>query len=291
MPIFELTVYGLLLPGAIALAGYLLSLRKNFADFSKMIIAAGAALAFASSYTLLFGLPSLPTTEVLQTIFYLAVLSLLLASLHVHLPTAANIVAAISMAIASAWLVINPAADYLWQEEEPLLWVFIMGHLLFLLWIAAPKVYGKEGDKLTSFLLLLAAAGITATVGNSGSLKFLFLSLIVCSILGAAWLATLLSPKFNFPAQLVPFVVTMLLSLLFAGHLYAELPRLSLLLLLFTLFVPKVIKVLTKLKPQAKPLIASIGIAVILLISGFALLQTFPEDGTAGEETEYEGLL
>ena len=63
MPIVDIAVYGVALPGLISGIAFLLSAREGFHKFRLWIVYAGILLAVGVSSMVLFGFPAFPPEE------------------------------------------------------------------------------------------------------------------------------------------------------------------------------------------------------------------------------------
>jgi hypothetical protein len=214
--------------GGVLLAAWLSRKWRTRAWPAAVAVSAG----YATSHALARGAPEALPADATQLFFHFALAGALLSVVEDRLPVAARWGARAVLAAAVPWLLLRGLAEHTWESTaEAALWCAGLGLGLFLVWAALEWRAGKlEGSAQPLVFCLVAGGGALALAeGRSGVLGQM--SGALAAALGPLVLLAFLAPRRSARGA-IPVFVLLLAALAMSGHIFAELPAASALLLL-----------------------------------------------------------
>ena len=288
MPIKQL-VLGLLLPTIVG--GGILIFARSFAPkkyatvgyekeqdgFAGWLIAAALGAGYIIGYLGLEGLPVFPPRLGTQWLCYLAIIGLILASFW-HLAVWGP-VAQIAISIIIPRLLLTSTFKYTWGPIEGIIWWVGLAVVIFMFWYIVEGSFSALPVGAPGPFVYCGLSGGTALIlALSGSLRLAQHAGILVALFAASWMITLVLHRdrkwFVFPSSASPIVTLLLIGIWMNGYFFAEVPAVSAILLVISLFFVHVkqIKVvqgfgtrhstLVQIAAIALPVVIAIGIAI-----------------------------
>ena len=300
MPIKQL-VLGLLLPTIVS-SGILIFARsfapKKYAivgyekeqdRFAGWLIAAALGVGYIIGYLGLEGLPVFPPRLGTQWLCYLAILGLIVAGFW-HLGVWGP-VAQIAISIIIPRLLLTSTFKHTWGPIEGIIWWVGPAVVIFMFWHIVEGSFSALPPGAPGPFVYCGLSGGTALVlALSGSLRLAQHAGILVALFAASWMITLVLQRdrkwFVFPSSASPIVTLLLMGIWMNGYFFAEVPTVSAILLLISLFFAHVkeIKVVQRLGTRQSALIqiAAIALPVVIAI-GIAIARS----GLFGDDSGY----
>ncbi len=284
MPSLNQLVFSLLLPaivcgGIYTLVAFLWK-RDGNQNLLQWLIAAALGIGYIIGYIGLEGKVTLIPIESRQWIFYLAILTVGTNVLW-HLSKVFGVILEVSLSILVPRLLLVSYYEYIWNTFEGLIWWIGLAIIIFIfLRIVQQSFKTLPQNAAIPFVYLGISGGTALILALSGSMLLALHSSILVALLAALWILTIVLPRIlksdsthDLAALLIgmtPVLAILLVSIWLNGYFYAEVPSVSVLLLV----IAPLFAVVTKKKSQliqigliAVCVCIAIGIAV--LRSGF----------------------
>ena len=300
MPMKQL-VLGLLLPTIVG-SGILIFARsfapKKYATvgyeeeqdrFAGWLIAAALGAAYIIGYLGLEGLPVFLPRLGTQWLCYLAIIGLIVASFW-HLAVWGPITQ-IAISIIIPRLLLTSTFKYTWGPIEGIIWWVCLAVGIFMFWhIVEGSFSALPAGASGPFVYCGLFGGTALVLALSGSLRLAQHAGILVAFFAASWMVTLVLQRdrkwFVFPNSTSPILTLLLIGIWMNGYFFAEVPTVSAILLLISLFFVHVkrIKVVQGLRTRRSTLvqIAVIALPVIIAI-GIAIARS----GLFGNDSGY----
>ena len=300
MPIKQL-VLGLLLPTIVG-SGILIFARsfapKKYATvgnekeqdgFAGWLIAAALGAAYIIGYLGLEGLPVFPPRLGTQWLCYLAIIGLIVASFW-HLAVWGPI-AQIAISIIVPRLLLTSTFKHTWGPIEGIIWWVCLAVGIFMFWhIVEGSFSALPAGAPGPFVYCGLSGGTALVLALSGSLRLAQHAGILVALFAVSWMVTLVLQRdrkwFVFPNSTSPILTLLLVGIWMNGYFFAEVPTVSAILLLISLFFVHVkrIKVFQGLGTRRSTLVQITAIALPVVIAiGIAIARS----GLFGNDSGY----
>jgi hypothetical protein len=280
MPIFETGVYGILIPAVLSGVLLLMSWWSGDDGRRKIIAQPGTALAFiiafAVGYVGMIGMPAFPPVQEGGWILLAALAAAVVACIDAiyRFPEGIRFIYRLLIVLVLAYFLLSPGNEYIHEGLNGYLWLAAMTLLTTLVWWLLERRSEDQRGWKQPFLLMITLVGVTMTLMMAGSMKFGQMSVLLTSITGAAWIVSMIKPKFLSSPGGTGVISLVVFGLLFGAHLFAELPLLALVLLSIAMLVQPFWQQLGSGTLGTLPTVA-IQVVLIVVITGIAFLLTY----------------
>ncbi len=282
-------VLGLLLPTVVGSA--ILIFARSFAPkkyatagnekeqdgFAGWLIAAALGVGYIIGYLGLEGLPVFPPRLGTQWLCYLAIIGLIVASFW-HLAVWGPI-AQIAISIIIPRLLLTSTFKYTWGPIEGIIWWVGLAVVIFMFWhIVEGSFSALPAGAPGPFVYCGLSGGTALILALSGSLRLAQHAGILVALFVASWIITLVLQRdrkwFVFPGSTSPILTLLLIGIWMNGYFFAEVPTVSVILLLISLCFVHVKRIkgvqelgtrrstLVQIAAIALPVVIAIGIAI-----------------------------
>ena len=292
MLIFKQLILGLLLPavvggGILIFAKSLTSKRESEqknAWFSGWLVAVALGAGYIVGYIGLEGLPPFPPREGVHWLCYLALIGLILGVFW-HLAIVGRLIAQVVVSIVVPRLLLGSMFKYSWGQFEGIIWWVCLAVVIFIFWnIVQQSFTVLPSGSWSPFVYFGLSGGTALILAVSGSLRLAQHAGILVALFAAIWLITLVSQRklrVEDKAPVFPISASAVIALALAGiwmngYFYEEVPVMSAVLLLLSLFLTPVGRIgaiqrlggrrsaFVQVGVIALPVLIAIGIALAL---------------------------
>ena len=287
MPIFKQLVLGLLLPAIVGGGIFVLASKsgRNQAEAANgwpLGWLVGVALSVGSivGYIGLEGIPPFPPREGVHWLCYLALIGLILGVFW-HLALSGRLIAQAVVSIVIPRLLLNSMFKYSWGQVEGIIWWVCLAVVIFIFWNRVQQSFTVLPSGGWSPFVYFGISGGTALIlAVSGSLRLAQHAGILTALFAAIWIITLfLQPDDKvpvFPISASPVIGLASAGIWMNGYFYEEVPVMSAVLLLLSLFLTPVGRIgaiqrlggrrsaFVQVAVIALPVLIAIGIALAL---------------------------
>ena len=282
MPSLNQLTISLLLPALVCGSIYVyvafLCRRDTYQILHKWLIAAALGIAYIIGYIGLEGKLTLKPIESRHWIFYLTVVTVGTSGVW-HKDKRFGVMLEILLSILVPRILLMSYYEYLWSTFVGLMWWIGLAIIIFFFLRIVQQSFKTLPQNATIPFVYLGISGGTALIlALSGSMLLALHSAILVALFTALWILTIVLPrilKLDFSHDLAalligaaPVLSILLVSLWLNGRFYAEVPSLSVLLLV----IAPLLAIITKNKSQ----LIQIGLIVLSVCSaiGIAVLRS-----------------
>lgn len=297
MPIFKQLVLGLLLP-AIVGGGIFVLASKRARDqteggnglSSGWLVGVALGVGYIVGYIGLEGLPPFPPREGVHWLCYLALIGLILGVFR-NFVTSKRFIGQILVSFLIPRLLLNSMSKNTWGQVEALIWWGCLAVVIFIFWdIIQGSFTLLPSGGWSPFVYFGLSGGTALILAVSGSLRLAQHAGILVALFAAIWVITLfLQPDDKvpvFPIGASAVIALMLAGIWMNGYFYEEVPVVSAILLLLSLFLVPVgrIEAIQRLSARRS---AFVQVAVIALPVLIAIGIAVARSGLFGESSPY----
>lgn len=297
MPIFKQLVLGLLLP-AIVGGGIFVLASKRARDqteggnglSSGWLVGVALGVGYIVGYIGLEGLPPFPPREGVHWLCYLALIGLILGVFR-NFVTSKRFIGQILVSFLIPRLLLNSMSKNTWGQVEALIWWGCLAVVIFIFWgIVQGSFTLLPSGGWSPFVYFGLSGGTALILAVSGSLRLAQHAGILVALFAAIWVITLfLQPDDKvpvFPIGASAVIALMLAGIWMNGYFYEEVPVVSAILLLLSLFLVPVgrIEAIQRLSARRS---AFVQVAVIALPVLIAIGIAVARSGLFGESSPY----
>ena len=291
MLVLKQLFFGLLLPavvsGGILIFARSLSSKKDAVNADKWPLNWIVAVALSAGYLVgYFGLEGFsvlpfPPRQGIHWLCCLAIIGLIVAGFW-HFSRWGRLVAQVVLAVVIPRLLLNSAFKYTWGQLEGVIWWVCIAVAIFIFWNLVQQSFtllprGASG----SFVYFGLSGGTALVLALSGSLRLAQHSGILVALFAASWVITLVLQRRSknnwrvLPPGASPVVALLLAGIWMNGYFYEEVPAVSAILLVLSLFLAPIGRIaaiqnlgarrsaLVQIAVIALPVVIAIGIAVV----------------------------
>ncbi|MYH84179.1 hypothetical protein F4141_26140 [Candidatus Poribacteria bacterium] len=301
MSIFKQLVLGLFLPaivgGGIFIFANILAAKRardpteeRNGLFSGWLIAAALSVGYIVGYIGLEGFPPFPAREGVHWLFYLALIGFILGVFW-HLALWGRLISQVVVSIVVPRLLLGSMFKYSWGQVEGIIWWVCLAVTIFIFWqIAQESFVVLPSGAWSPFVYFGLSGGTALILAVSGSLRLAQHAGILVAIFAASWIVTLFL-RSDAKVRVFPIAASAVITLAFAGiwmngYFYEEVPVVSAVLLLLSLFLAPVGRIETIQRLGARRS-AFVQVAVIALPVLIAIGIAVARSGLFGENNGY----
>ncbi len=287
MLIFKQLVLGLLLPAIVGGGIFVLaskSGRNQAAEANGLsfgwLVGVALGIGYIVGYIGLEGIPPFPPREGVHWLCYLALIGLILGAFW-HLSLLGRLAAQVVVSIVIPRLLLSSMFKYSWGQVEGIIWWMCLAVVIFIFWnIVQQSFTVLPSGGWSPFVYFGLSGGTALILAVSGSLRLAQHAGILVALFAAIWIIRLFLQSDDkvpvFPLGASPVIALALAGIWLNGYFYEEVPVMSAILLLFSLFLAPVgqIAAIRRLGGRrsafvqvaviALPVLIAIGIAVAL---------------------------
>ncbi|MXY99581.1 hypothetical protein F4Y93_02635 [Candidatus Poribacteria bacterium] len=297
MPIFKQLVLSLLLP-AIVGGGIFVLASKRARDQTEggnglpsgWLVGVALGVGCIVGYIGLEGLPPFPPREGVHWLCYLALIGLILDVFR-NFVTSKRFIGQILVSFLIPRLLLNSMFKNTWGQVEALIWWGCLAVVIFIFWgIVQGSFTLLPSGGWSPFVYFGLSGGTALILAVSGSLRLAQHAGILVALFAAIWVITLfLQPDDKvpvFPIGASAVIALMLAGIWMNGYFYEEVPVVSAILLLLSLFLVPVgrIEAIQRLSARRS---AFVQVAVIALPVLIAIGIAVARSGLFGESSPY----
>ena len=287
MPIFKQLVLGLLLPAIVGGGIFVLASKsgRNRAEKANglsfgWLVGVALSVGYIVGYIGLEGIPPFPPREGVHWLCYLALIGLILGVFW-HLARFGRLIAQAVVSILIPRLLLSSMFKYSWGQVEGIIWWVRLAVVIFIFWNTVQQSFTVLPSGGWSPFVYFGLSGGTALIlAVSGSLRLAQHAGILTALFAAIWIITLFLQSDGkvpvFPISASAVIALALAGIWMNGYFYEEVPVMSAVLLLLSLFLTPVgrIGAIQRLGSRrsafvqvgviALPVLIAIGIALAL---------------------------
>ena len=291
MPIFKQLALGLLLPaivgGGIFIFSKILTSKREREQTVEgdglslgWLVGIALSVGYIVGYIGLEGIPPFPPREGVHWLCYLALIGLILGVFW-HLARFVRLIAQVVVSIVVPRLLLSSMFKYSWGQVEGIIWWVCLAVVIFIFWNRVQQSFTLLPSGGWSPFVYFGLSGGTALIlAVSGSLRLAQHAGILTALFAAIWIITLfLQPDDKvpmFPISASPVIALALSGIWMNGYFYEEVPVMSAVLLLLSLFLTPVGRIgaiqrlggrrsaFVQVGVIALPVLIAIGIALAL---------------------------
>ena len=288
MLVLKQLFFGLLLPavvsGGILIFARSLSSKQDAANADKWALNWLVAVALSAGYIVgylgLESLPSFPPRLGIHWLCYLAIIALVAAGFW-HFSLWGRLLIQVVLSILIPRLLLNSIFKHTWGQLEGVIWWVCLAVAIFIFWNLVQQSFtllprGASGP----FVYFGLSVGTALVLALSGSLRLAQHSGILVALFSACLIITfVLQRRSNnnwsvFPPGASPVVALLLAGIWMNGYFYEEVPAVSAILLVLSLFLAPIGRIaaiqnlgarrstIVQIAAVALPVVIAIGIAV-----------------------------
>ena len=287
MLIFKQLVFGLLLPAIVGGGLFVFASKSGRNQVEKAtglsfgwLVGVALGIGYIVGYIGLEGIPPFPPREGVHWLCYLALIGLILG-IFWHLALFGRLIAQAVVSIVIPRLLLSSMFKYSWGQVEGIIWWVCLAVVLFIFWNTVQQSFTVLPSGGWSPFVYFGISGGTALIlAVSGSLRLAQHAGILTALFAAIWIITLfLQPDDKvpmFPISASPVIALALSGIWMNGYFYEEVPVMSAVLLLLSLFLTPVGRIgaiqrlggmrsaFVQVSVIALPVLIAIGIALAL---------------------------
>ena len=287
MPIFKQLVLGLLLPAIVGGGIFVLASKsgRNRAEKANglsfgWLVGVALSVGYIVGYIGLEGIPPFPPREGVHWLCYLALIGLILGVFW-HLARFGRLIAQAVVSILIPRLLLSSMFKYSWGQVEGIIWWVCLTVVIFIFWNTVQQSFTVLPSGGWSPFVYFGLSGGTALIlAVSGSLRLAQHAGILTALFAAIWIITLFLQSDGkvpvFPISASAVIALALSGTWMNGYFYEEVPVMSAVLLLLSLFLTPVGRIgaiqwlggrrsaFVQVSVIALPVLIAIGIALAL---------------------------
>ena len=230
--LIEAALWTVVIPGSVALIILTLAWRSG----SLLQVVSGSFAAgsgFLVGYFGLRGLPGILPIDVTGWLFYAALAGIVVGSLHGSFEYNLSLRIAIrgGLLLFITWLFLQPLMEHTWSMAVGSAWLVLLAGIIFVSWQVIDKLSDTPGVFVPLSLLLLTS-GSSVVLALSGSIMLAQLGGVLAATLGAFLLVSIFKKEALVMKGAIPVFLLVLFGLWISGYFYAEVPAISMFLLL-----------------------------------------------------------
>ena len=290
-------LFGLLLP-AIVGGGIFVLAFKSTRDrteegnglSSGWLVGVALGVAYIVGYIGLEGLPSFPPREGVHWLCYLALIGLIL-SVFRDFVTSKRFIGQILVSFLIPRLLLNSMFKHTWGQIEGLLWWGCLGVAIFVFWNTVKRSFILlPWSSWSPFVYFGLSGGTALVLALSGSLRLAQHAGTLVALFAAIWMITFFGQPDDkvpvFPLGASAIIALVLSGIWMNGYFYEEVPVVSAILLLLSLFLTPVGQLAAVQRLGARRS-AFVQVAVIALPVLIAIGIAVARSGLFGESSPY----
>ncbi len=301
MSIFKQLALGLLLPaivgGGVFIFSKILTSKREREQTVEgdglslgWLVGIALSVGYIVGYIGLEGIPPFPPREGVHWLCYLALIGLILGVFW-HLARFGRLIAQVVVSIVIPRLLLSSMFKYNWGQVEGIIWWVCLAVVIFIFWNRVQQSFTLLPSGGWSPFVYFGLSGGTALIlAVSGSLRLAQHAGILTAPFAAIWIITLFLQSDDkvpvFPISASPVIGLTLAGIWMNGYFYEEVPVMSAVLLLLSLFLTPVgrIGAIQRLGGRRSAFVQVAAIALPVLIAiGIALALS----GLFGENSGY----
>lgn len=301
MSIFKQLALGLLLPaivgGGVFIFSKILTSKREREQTVEgdglslgWLVGIALSVGYIVGYIGLEGIPPFPPREGVHWLCYLALIGLILGVFW-HLARFGRLIAQVVVSIVIPRLLLSSMFKYNWGQVEGIIWWVCLAVVIFIFWNRVQQSFTLLPSGGWSPFVYFGLSGGTALIlAVSGSLRLAQHAGILTALFAAIWIITLFLQSDDkvpvFPISASPVIGLTLAGIWMNGYFYEEVPVMSAVLLLLSLFLTPVgrIGAIQRLGGRRSAFVQVAAIALPVLIAiGIALALS----GLFGENNGY----
>ncbi len=285
MLIFKQLVFGLLLPAIVGGGLFVFASKSGRNQVEKAtglsfgwLVGVALGIGYIVGYIGLEGIPPFPPREGVHWLCYLALIGLILGVFW-HLALFGRLIAQVVVSIVIPRLLLSSMFKYSWGQVEGIIWWVCLAVVIFIFWNTVQQSFKVLPSGGWSPFVYFGISGGTALIlAVSGSLRLAQHAGILTALFAAIWIITPFLRSDDkvpvFPISASAVIAFALAGIWMNGYFYEEVPVMSAVLLLLSLFLTPVgrIEAIQRLGARrstfvqvtviALPVVIAIGIAV-----------------------------
>lgn len=301
MSIFKQLALGLLLPaivgGGVFIFSKILTSKREREQTVEgdglslgWLVGIALSVGYIVGYIGLEGIPPFPPREGVHWLCYLALIGLILGVFW-HLARFGRLIAQVVVSIVIPRLLLSSMFKYNWGQVEGIIWWVCLAVVIFIFWNRVQQSFTLLPSGGWSPFVYFGLSGGTALIlAVSGSLRLAQHAGILTALFAAIWIITLFLQSDDkvpvFPISASAVIALALSGIWMNGYFYEEVPVMSAVLLLLSLFLTPVgrIGAIQRLGGRRSAFVQVAAIALPVLIAiGIALALS----GLFGENSGY----
>lgn len=287
MLIFKQLVFGLLLPAIVGGGLFVFASKSGRNQVEKAtglsfgwLVGVALGIGYIVGYIGLEGIPPFPPREGVHWLCYLALIGLILG-IFWHLALFGRLIAQAVVSIVIPRLLLSSMFKYSWGQVEGIIWWVCLAVVLFIFWNTVQQSFTVLPSGGWSPFVYFGISGGTALIlAVSGSLRLAQHAGILTALFAAIWIITPFLRSDDkvpvFPISASAVIALALSGIWMNGYFYEEVPVMSAVLLLLSLFLTPVGRIgaiqrlggmrsaFVQVSVIALPVLIAIGIALAL---------------------------
>ncbi len=287
MLIFKQLVFGLLLPAIVGGGLFVFASKSGRNQVEKAtglsfgwLVGVALGIGYIVGYIGLEGIPPFPPREGVHWLCYLALIGLILG-IFWHLALSGRLIAQVVVSIVIPRLLLSSMFKYSWGQVEGIIWWVCLAVVIFIFWNTVQQSFTVLPSGGWSPFVYFGISGGTALIlAVSGSLRLAQHAGILTALFAAIWIITPFLRSDDkvpvFPISASAVIALALSGIWMNGYFYEEVPVMSAVLLLLSLFLTPVGRIgaiqrlggmrsaFVQVSVIALPVLIAIGIALAL---------------------------
>jgi hypothetical protein len=270
--------------------------RDGNKTYLQWFVAAALGIGYIIGYIGIEGKPIFPPREGIYWLFYFAIFAIF-SSTYWHLSRWRSLISQLLYSIVIPRILLNIYFQQTWGTLEGIIWwVCLAVGILIFCNIVQQSFSALPSDVSVSFVYFGISGGTALILALSGSLRLAEHAGILVALFAAIWILTLVISRWiksdtdNIEGVLLlsisPVVTFLLVGIWMNGYFYAEVPSVSVLLLMISPLLAQVgrIQAIQNLEGRKS---VFIQIGLVALCVSIAIIIAVARSGLFGEDTYY----